>query len=305
ATTLRAIVSSPPALLGSAFLNGLFMSFWAVSLPPAVAGLTNQRNRALGFSLITSFGIGIGAVAALLGGYLPALLMHVGPSLGALGSKRMALLAGSALAALAAIPATRLAFPAMKQPDAGRKIYPSSRFVYAFLAATFVWSIGAGGFNPFFNVYFSRHLHLPVERIGYIVSYAQSAQVFVILLAPLVVRRIGEVRSVVSMQLATAAMLALLGLVSSPAFATAAYIAYMCFQYMSEPCLFSMLMTRVAPSEQTGASALNFLITSLAGIFAAIAAGRLFTSAGYGPALAASGAAMVMSAGLFYALVRR
>jgi MFS family permease len=304
ATTLRAVVHWEPGLLGSAFLNGLFMSFWAVSLPPAVAGLTSDRNRTLGFSLITSIGIGIGALAGFIGGRLPASLVHFSPSLTSAGSKQIALLAGSGLAALAIFPAILLRFPAIEQTEK-KKIYPRNRFIYVFLLALFVWSIGTGGFNPFFNVYFSRHLHVSVERIGFIFSSGQIAQVAVILFAPAVMSKLGGLKSIVAMQLATAAMLGLLAVVSNPVLAAVAYIAYMCFQYMSEPCLLSMLMSRVAPAQQSGASALNFLVISLAGIFAALTAGALFPRAGYRFTLILCATVTIAAAGLFYRLVRR
>jgi predicted MFS family arabinose efflux permease len=100
-------------------------------------------------------------------------------------------------------------------------------------------------------------------------------------------------------------MLGLLAVVSNPGLAAIAYIAYMCFQYMSEPCLLSMLMSRVNPSEQSGASALNFLIIALAGIFAALVAGALFPRLGYGFTLTACATVTMAAAGLFYRLVRR
>ena len=304
-TVLRAIVPWQPALLFTSFLNGLFMSFWAVLLPPTVAGLTNDRNRTLAFSLITSIGIGTGAFAGLVGGRLPFLLARLSPGLTAIASKRLALLVGSALAVLAVIPARRLTVTATAQKHAEKKVYPRSRFFYVFLTALFVWNLGTGGFNPFFNVYLSRRLHFTVERIGLFFSYGQMAQVFVILLAPVVVKRMGEVRSIAAMQVATAMMLGLLAVVTNLSLVGIAYVAYMCFQYMSEPCLFSMLMTRVAPPERSGASAMNFLVVSLAGIIAALAAGALFPRVGYGATLLLCAGMTAVAAGLFYALVRR
>ncbi len=305
ATALRAMVPWQSALIGSAFLNGFFMSFWAVSLPPAIASLTGARNRTLAFSLITSLGIGIGAVAGLAGGRLPSLLAHLNPSLAPVAAKQIALLVGSALALLAIVPALKLNFPSFQATLTPKNVYPRGRFFYGFLAALFVWSIGTGGFNPFSNVYFARHLHLAVDQIGLIFSYGQMAQVIVILLAPTVAAKIGEVKSIAAMQVATAAMLGLLALVSNPVLAGVTYVAYMCFQYMSEPCLFSMLMTRVAPSEQSGASAMNFLVTSLAGILASLEAGALFAKAGYRFTLAICATVTLLAAALFYRLVRR
>lgn len=305
-TVLRALVGWQPALLATAFLNGLFMSFWAVSLPPAVAGLTTVSNRTLAFSLITSLGIGIGSLSGLVGGRLPSLLVRLSPTLSSVESKRVALLAGSGLAILAFIPAISLTFPALEQRRRGdKKVYPRSPFFYGFLVALFVWSLGTGAFNPFFNLYFSRHLHLSVERIGLVFSYGQMAQVFMILLAPVVMKMMGEVKSITAMQVATAAMLGVLAFTTQPLLAGITYIAYMCFQYMSGPCLFSVLMTRVTPVEQSGASAMNFLITSMAGIVASVVAGALFSRLGYDSTLAICAVVTLNAAGLFYGLVRR
>jgi MFS family permease len=303
ATSFRALAVWPLALLGAAFLNGLFLSFWAVSLPPAIAGLTNNRNRTLGFSLITSVGIGIGAIAGLIGGRLPGLLKHLSPSLSSTWSSRVALLLGSACVALAVIPVVWLRFPALPRAEKVQKQYPHGPFIYGFLAALFVWTFGTAGFNPFFNVYFSRHLHVTVAQIGLIFSYGQIAQVVAIPLAPFVLKRTGDVRGIAMMQLATAVALGLLAVVSNSHWGTLLYITYMSFQYMSEPGLFSMLMSRVHRSQQSGAAALNFLATSLAGVFAAALAGSMLSRVGYEPVLAACAGVILLAAMVFYFFV--
>jgi predicted MFS family arabinose efflux permease len=137
-----------------------------------------------------------------------------------------------------------------------------------------------------------------------IFSYAQVAQVVAIPLAPAILKRVGEVRGITWIQLATAAMLGLLALVSNSLLGALLYVAYVSFQYMSEPCLLSMLMSRVDRSEQNGASALNFLVTSLAGIFAAAAVGAMLPHLGYGPTLASCAAVITVAATVFYFFVR-
>lgn len=304
ATTLRALVPWEPALLVSAFLNGLFMCFWAVSLPPAVAGLTNTRNRTFAFSLIASMGIGVGGLAGFLGGRLPGLLSHFVQTLAPVRAKQIALIVGSGLAASAALPGWALVFSDKEAPGPQKKIYPRSKFVYSFLVALFIWSLGTGGFNPFFNAYFSRRLHMRVEMIGSVFSYGQLTQVFVILLAPAVLKRTGEIRGIAYMQFATAIALYLLAFVANPAVAALVYVAYVCFQYMSEPCLLSMLMTRVEPAEQSGASAMNFMVIAGASILAAASAGEMFSRSGYTATLAACAIVTGIAACLFYWLFR-
>jgi MFS family permease len=299
---LRTVALHESTLLVSAFLNGLCMSLWAISFAPAISALTNERNRPLAFSLAGSLGIGFGALAGLLGGRLPGFLKHVDPSFTSLEGKRTALLVGSGIAALGALPAFRLKFQV--SPKAEKRAYPRSTFVVCFLTALFVWSMATGAFNPFFNAYFSQYLHMSVERIGVVFSYSQLTQVVALLLAPAVIRKVGAVRGVGSMQVATAAMLGLLALGLPAPTAALFYTAYMSFQYMSEPGLFSMLMSRVKPSERSGASALNFLVISGAGSLSALMSGAAIARFGYSAVLATAAVLAMVAAALFWTLIR-
>ena len=296
-TALRAVASGPSSLLVFAFLNGLFLSVWAVCLPPAVAASTTERNRTRGFSLVTSLGISIGIGAGVLGGRLPTLLGQTGP----VEAKRAALLIGSALVSLAILPALRLRFPIARPSPSEKRVYPRGRFIVGFILAIFVWSFATGAFNPFFNVYFAQHLRLSVERIGTIFSFSHLAQVMAILSAPLVLRRVANIKGISYAQMITALMLCLLAFATTPAAAAVTYIAYMAFQYMTEPCLFTVLMDRVAPAERSGASALNFLATSLAGTLAAIAAGAAIPRFGYSLVLGTAAILAFVAAILMFA----
>jgi MFS family permease len=299
---LRAVVVNETTLLVCAFINGLFMSVWAISFAPAVSGLTNERNRTVAFSLVSSIGIGLGVLAGFVGGRLPGFLMHVTPSLNSLEAKRTALLCGCAMAFSGVIPACWLKFK--DPPKTEKRAYPRGKFILGFLAALFVWSVATGAFNPFFNAYLSRDLHMPVERIGLVFSYSQIAQVFVILLAPAVLRWLGQVRGIAFMQVATAAMLGLLGLgFAGTTGAALLYVGYMSFQYMSEPGLFSMLMSRVKPAERSGASALNFLVLSLAGSFSALVSGAAISRFGYSAVLGTAAVLAIIAAALFWILI--
>jgi MFS family permease len=299
---LRTVALHESTLLVSAFLNGLCMSLWAISFAPAISALTNGRNRPLAFSLTSSMGIGFGALAGLLGGRLPGFLMHLIPSFTSLEGKRFALLVGSGIAALGALPALHLKFKA--SPTAEKRAYPRSPFVVCFLTALFVWSIATGAFNPFFNAYFSQYLHMSVERIGLVFSYSQLTQVVALLLAPAIIRKVGAITGVASMQVATAAMLGLLALGLTGSSAALFYIAYMSFQYMSEPGMFTMLMNRVNPSERSGASALNFLVISGAGSLSALASGAAISRFGYSTVLATAAVLATVAAALFWTLIR-
>ena len=302
AMTLRTVGGGPAALMAAGFLGGMFFSLWAVSFSPAIAGVTDERNRPFAFSLNCSIGMGVGIAGGFAAGRLPALLQHLNPSGGVMGAKQLGVLAGASIIALAAIPASRLRFSHIVAASES-KTYPRGKFIVAFLAALFAWQLATGAFNPFFNVYFATRVHMSVERIGAVFSEAQLASVFVVLAAPAVLRRLGPVTGIVSMQLATGLSLTCLALAHSAAIATLGYTTYMSFQIMSEPGVLSMLMSRVIPSERSGASAMWFFIYSAGGGLAALMAGTAIPRFGYPATLVAAALMTLLSALLFKLLV--
>jgi len=289
-------------LIAGAFCNGGFLALWAVSFCPAIAGLTTEGNRRLALSVSCAGGIAFGIPGGLVAGRLPGAMRHLLHSAGTLEPMRWALVVASAVAALAAVPALRLRFQSVSRGAANA--YPRARAVAGFLIALAVWSGATGAFNPFFNTFFAGRLHMAVPRIGAVFSYSQVAQVLALLSASVILNKLGDVKGIAWCQLATGAALALLAFSSTGTGAAAVYIAYMSFQYMSEPGLFNLLMNRVAPGERGGASALYFLVTSLAGSLAAFAGGAAIFRFGYPPVLVASGCVAMVAAFLFRTLVR-
>ncbi len=285
ASAMRVFASTPLPLLGFAFLAGVSNSFFAVSLVPAVAALTRERNRPFAFSLTMSTGIALGMVAGLIGGRLPALL-H---------STQNALWLACVLAPLAALPLIRLR--GLGKPERRldfRALLPSA-FLVRFLAALSLWGLATGAFNPFFNVYFARAMGMRVETIGLLFTASQGAQVVAMLLSPLVLRRLGLMRGIASMQAATGLALAGLGF-ATPVIALALYPLYMAFQYMSEPGIFSVLMSGVPEEERTGASAWNFIVAFAMQAVAAWAAGEAIARFGYTPVLVSASALALLAA---------
>ena len=269
----RAFATTPLPLLALAFLHGAMFSLYAVSLAPAVARLTSESARSTGFSISTASSIALGVLGGWLGGHLPG-WMH---------GKRPAMLAASAVVALALWPAARLRIgPA---PAEGARLYPRNPFVVRFLVIWAVWSLATGSFNPFFATFFAR-LHTPLERIGLVFSGSQLGQVAALMLAPAVLRKMGLVNGTAAMLLATA--LAMGGLAAGPAgwAAAAVFIGYTSCQWMSEPGINTLLMDRVREAERTGASALMMLVAFGAQFVASLVGGATIAKFGYSAMLA-------------------
>jgi MFS family permease len=293
-SALRALTASQPIHLGLAFLAGAALSLWAVCISPALAQLTTEENRPFGFSLVFSAGIGIAALGGVVGGGLPGWLARTTTSSAMAHTNQMALLMASGITALAIWPLSRLRFRAA--PAAEKKARVHNPFLLRFLPVIAVWSLVTGAFSPFFNVYFSQFIGMPMPRIGVVFAVSQLSQVVAILLTPFIFRKFGLVTGIIYTQVATAIALSALAGVRGASTAAFAYVLYMAFQWMSEPGMYTLLMNEMAPSERNSASALNFLVISLSQALAAAVAGASFTRFGYPVVLSVTAAVALAAA---------
>ncbi len=278
-SALRALTSSEPIHIVFAFLDGAALSLWAVCISPALAQLTTEENRPFGFSLVFSAGIGIAALGGVIGGGLPGWLERSTTSIAVVHSNRTALLIASGITALAMWPLSRLRFRSAPHPEKKARVH--NPFLFRFLPVIAVWSLVTGAFSPFFNVYFSQYIGMPMQRIGAVFAVSQLSQVAAILLTPLIFRKFGLVSGIIYTQVATAIALGALAEIRGASSAAFAYVIYMAFQWMSEPGMYTLLMNEMAPSARNSASALNFLVISLSQALAAAVAGASFTRFGY------------------------
>jgi MFS family permease len=300
---LRALVSTKAALLGLACLGGLFFALWAISITVIIAQTTTAALRPFAFSVYLATVIGIGIIADPVGGHLPIWLSHLLGIASAAESKQMALLVGCVFVYLAVLPILFMRLGA--EANSERLKYPRSAFVMRFMLAVAVLNIATASFNPFANAYFSQQLKVPVDQIGLIFSGGQIAQVIAILLSPLILNKLGIIRGVMLMELAAGVSLAVLA-TGPPAFAAAlAFSGYVAFQWMDEPAMESLLMTRVAPDERSGASALMYMTIFASGAIAAPTAGKGLTHFGYPAVLSVAAFLLLLGGVLFWLLLKK
>jgi MFS family permease len=300
---MRSLVVGEVALLGMAFTAGLFFALWAISITVVVAQITTPETRPFAFSIYLATVIGIGIIADPVGGHLPLWLNSLfGPTSDA-QSKQWALLLSAAIVSLAVLPAMYLRLPqAMKEK---RATYPRSSFVVRFLIAVAVLNIATAAFNPFSSAYFSLYLKMPVEQIGLVFSGSQLAQVVAILLSPLILKKFGLVWGIVYMEMAAGISLATLATGPPAMLAVLGFAGYTAFQWMDEPAMESLLMTKVEPHERSGATALMYMVIFASGAVTAPLAGKGLTRFGYPAIIGAAAFLLVLGALLFGFLLKR
>jgi MFS family permease len=300
---LRALVVGEAALLGMAFTAGLFFALWAISITVVVAQVTTPETRPLAFSIYLATVIGIGIIADPVGGHLPLWLNRLFGPTSPSQSKQWALLLSAGIISLAVLPALRLRLPQVAQEK--RATYPRSSFVVRFLIAVAVLNIATSAFNPFASAYFSRYLQMPVEKIGLVFSGSQLAQVVAILLSPLILKKFGLVWGIVYMELAAGISLATLATGPPVGIAVLGFAGYTAFQWMDEPAMESLLMTKVEPHERSGATALMYMVIFASGAVTAPIAGSGLTRFGYPLIISAAAFLLVLGALLFGFLLKR
>ena len=298
---LRTAALGGPWLIGTAFVAGMISSVWAVSLIPVVAALTNDRNRAMGYSLWSGWGIGLGVILGVVAGQMTGWIRNAGLASSNVPARQIALLIGSATALLSPLLLMRLPLVRSKKPEA--KVFPRSPFVKRFLLAFTVWNLGVGAFNPFFTAYFSRQLHMSVPRIGFVFSASQFVQLGALLAAPFIIRRFGIVPGIALMQAGVAVSLALLATEPAALMAGVTYAMFGAFQFGSEPATLTLLMSRVEAEQRGGASSLSFFVTSVSQAASSAVAGMSIVRFGYRPLLIFASLTTALAAGLFYRLL--
>jgi hypothetical protein len=292
------------------------MCAWGVCFLPAIARLTTAENRASAFSLIFSVSIGTSAIGGAVCGLLPAWLRMAGIVMTPAGVKRAILLVACGIAALGLFAVLKLRIPATKDEasdaeqtpfdlrhrrslkDSLRTALKLDPFLLRFLPVMALWAAVLASFTPFANVYLSKDLHIPMAHIGLIFAVAQGVQFLMVLLSPIVFRRLGLMNGVVATQITTAIMMALLAATSDMRLAIPLYLTLSATQWMSSPGLYNLLMSRVPDSERSHASASTMFLNALLGSAATAGAGILFARFGYprvlvGIAILATGVALL------------
>jgi MFS family permease len=290
----RAVWVWEPAQIGLAFLAGLSMSMWGICFLSAVAGLTTEKNRPSGFSLIFSVSLGTSMLGGIVCGYLRQWLGQAGIVLQPAEVKRLILLLSCGIMTMALIPALRLRMPPQSEADKS-ELEPRPKtswfpwrldpFLLRFLPIMALWSAVLTAFTPYANVYLTRDLHITMTRIGLIFTAVQLVQFAMGLCAPLLFRKLGLMNGVMATQVAAAVVLTVLAGTRHAGPAVALYMMFSAALWTSAPGLYSMLMNETPDAERSSAASMTMFSNSLAGSASTATAGILFTRFGYPPVM--------------------
>jgi MFS family permease len=263
----RSITEAQSLLIMFAFLTGLTMAFVMVSGIPWLAENSTEEQRVHLFSIQFAVMTGANVIGSILGGALTDLF-----SLGftEVESIRYTLLIGAIIFLIGIIPMTK--FKEIRKtknhrnnPIKGQFNIEKNKYTMIILFAipALLIGFGAGLVIPYLNLYFSDRFAASNTMIGVIISLGQAATAIAIIIGPLVVRKVGEVKAVVILQLLSLPFLLLTAFTEHLWLAAVGFLFRQALMNAGNPIQSSLMMSMVDDSVKGLANSVNQMVFNL------------------------------------------
>jgi len=202
---VQVVTGNRETILIAAFIAGLGTTVFRVASAPFFMRHSSEKERMYLFSMNFAVGTAGSLVGSLAGGFLPKLFSAISPS--SYEQYRFSLLAAALLIAFSSLPFFSIE---EEKPD----VKSHSEFLsnlkhtdWALIGRlclpTFIVGMGAGLIIPFLNLYFRDLFGASAETIGILFAVLQCFMTAGTLMGPLLVHRLGMVRSLVITQMAS------------------------------------------------------------------------------------------------------
>jgi predicted MFS family arabinose efflux permease len=304
--SLQATFRAPELLLLLAFVTGMVITVFRLSIAPVIMRETGRDARPFLFSAAFGVLFASAIVGSIVGGALPHLFhAFYGSDQAAL---RLTLYVGCILTLLSTVP-----FFAMTEPAGAAAPPPPSALTQLrdfmeidwglhlklILPATLI-GLGAGLIIPFMNLYFRDRFGLSEGEIGALFGVMQGFMVLGNLFGPAVSRRMGLVGGVVATQLASVPFMVVLALSGSFPLVAAAFFLRSGLMNMNQPLSSHFAMEVVAERDHAVTNSLLSLAWFLAWSVSVDIGGALIERRGYAEPLLIAAVLYVVASVLYW-----
>ncbi|MDZ5472154.1 MFS transporter [Bacillus sp. 31A1R] len=143
----------------------------------------------------------------------------------------------------------------------------SFKIILLFAVAQLFIGIGAGLVIPYLNLYFADRFSASNSVIGMIISLGQSATAVAMIIGPMVVRKLGEVKAVVFLQLMSLPFLLLTAYTENLWLAAIGFLFRQALMNAGNPIQMSLMMSKVDDSMKGLANSVNQMVFNLGWAF--------------------------------------
>ena len=309
---LQGTLAAPELLLLAAFVSGIVVTIFRLSIAPVVMREVSPESRPYLFSAAFTVFFLSAIVGSVLGGALPNLFHLVTESTRL--TLRWSLWTACGLTLLAAVPFYRMTTPV---PSPGKGMPPTAWDQIRELAdvdwglqlklalPAMLIGLGAGLIIPFLNLYFRDRFLLTPAGIGVLFSVMQGFMVAGNLFGPAVSRRLGLVRGVVLTQLASVPFMVALALSTSFPVVVASFFLRGGLMNMNQPLTTHFAMEVVPEREHAITNSLLSLSWFVAWSLSADIGGTLIERRGYTEPLLLAALLYVLASVLYWLFFHR
>jgi len=265
----RSLVEPKDLLIAAGFATGLTTAFLQVSSIPWLSENSTPSQRVHLFSFHSAIMTASNVIGSIMGGLLTDLFSIFTTEL---LSIRFVLIIGSILYLLAFFPIFKMkekkkekfvatikksSFLNLKENKGSIKI------IILFAVAQLIIGVGAGLVIPYLNLYFADRFSASTTIIGMIISLGQAATAIAMFIGPAVVRKVGEVKAVVYLQMLSLPFLLLTAYTQNLWLAAIGFLFRQALMNAGNPIQMSLMMSKVDDSVKGLANSVNQMVFNL------------------------------------------
>ncbi|GIN62111.1 MFS transporter [Robertmurraya siralis] len=264
---LRGVFEAQTLLLILAFITGLTMAFIQVSSIPWLAENSKSFQRVHLFSIYSAVMTGASVIGNLFGGiFTDVFSLFLSP----LMSIRVTLIIAGLFYFSSFIPILKFqenrVVKKEKKLPLKEKIQQQRegfKIILLFAIAQLIIGIGAGLVIPYLNLYFADRFMASNSIIGIIISLGQAATAVAMIIGPLMVKKFGEVKAVVILQLSSLPFLLLTAYTENLTLAAIGFLFRQALMNAGNPIQTSLMMSKVNDSVKGLANSINQMVFNL------------------------------------------
>lgn len=265
----RGLVEGESLLIMLAFMTGMTSAFLQVSGIPWLAENSKPQQRVHLFSIFSAVMTGANVIGNLLGGILTDFFSLFATEL---ISIRITLLIGAVIFIIGLIPIAKFKEKVKRKEKNSQKVpllqkiktqQAGLKIIVLFAISQLIIGVGAGLVIPYLNLYFADRFFASNSVIGLIISLGQAATAVAIIIGPLMVRRFGEVKAVVILQLSSLPFLLLTAYTENLLLAAIGFLFRQALMNAGNPIQMSLMMSKVGDSVKGLANSVNQMVFNL------------------------------------------
>lgn len=266
---LRGVFEAQSLLVALAFATGLTSAFIQVSGIPWLSENSKPNQRVYLFSIYSAVMTGANVIGNLAGGVFTDLFSLFFSDL---VSIRLTLIIGGAIFLVALVPIAKFSETRELRTEKKEKVpflykvkhqREGIKIIFLFAVAQLIIGVGAGLVIPYLNLYFADRFFASNSVIGLIISLGQAATAVAMIIGPLVVRKFGEVKAVVFLQLSSLPFLLLTAYTENLWLAAVGFLFRQALMNAGNPIQMSLMMSKVNDSVKGLANSVNQMVFNL------------------------------------------